>query len=154
MNPLLPALLVLAAAAAPKPDVEAERAAIRAADIEMSDATVARNVDAFLAHLSEDVSFLPENGPTAAGKAAVRELWAAFFAPSGPTLSWQPTRAEVSQSGDLGVSTGAYELKARDPEGKPVTRRGRYLTVWRKHKEGSWRVVFDSGCSCAPPPGP
>lgn len=153
MSLLVTSLLALLAAPAAKPDLEAARAAIRAADIAMSDATVARSVQGFLSHLSEDVSFLPENAPTATGKAAVRELWADLFGPSGPTLSWSPAKVEVSASGELGFSTGTYEVKARDGEGRPVTRTGRYFTVWRKQKDGSWKVVFDSGCS-SPPAAP
>jgi ketosteroid isomerase-like protein len=29
--------------------------------------------------------------------------------------------------------------------GGQTTRRGQYLTVWRKQADGAWKVVYDSG---------
>jgi len=51
---------------------------------------------------------------------------------------------EASRSGDLAVSTGTYELTYNDPAGKLVTERGKYLEVWRKQADGTWRMVVES----------
>jgi len=57
-------------------------------------------------------------------------------------LTWQPQKAEVSESCDLGYTYGDYELYdfARNE-----IRYGNYFTVWRKEKDGTWRWVLDGG---------
>ena len=45
--------------------------------------------------------------------------------------------------GDLGYSIGTLEVTVNDAEGNPVTRGGKYTTVWRKQKDGQWKVVSD-----------
>lgn len=49
--------------------------------------------------------------------------------------------ADVSSSGDLGYSVGTFELTLNDSEGNPVTRKGKYTTVWQKQTDGQWKVV-------------
>jgi len=60
-------------------------------------------------------------------------------------LTWQPVKIDVAQSGDLAYSVGNWQLKGKDPSGNEVTRTGKYITVWRKQKDGSWKVVADTG---------
>jgi len=50
----------------------------------------------------------------------------------------------VSQAGDLGYSIGTLEFTVDDTEGNPVTRNGKYTTVWRKQEDGQWKVVSDT----------
>ncbi len=51
--------------------------------------------------------------------------------------TWEPTFADVSQSGDLGYSYGTYELTKADQ-----VERGNYYRIW-KRQDGSWKVVTD-----------
>jgi ketosteroid isomerase-like protein len=62
---------------------------------------------------------------------------------------------EVARSGDLGYSQGTYDLTFNDPSGKPMTDRGKYLEVWKKQADGSWKCAvdtFNSDLPAAPPP--
>ncbi|HAK55824.1 MAG: DUF4440 domain-containing protein [Vicinamibacterales bacterium] len=59
----------------------------------------------------------------------------------GITLEWAPTRAELSQAGDLGLTVGVW--RRTDAEGGRTF--GRYVTLWQRTIEGSWRVVADIG---------
>ena len=54
-------------------------------------------------------------------------------------LSWRPTSVGVARSGDLGYTSGVYESAS----GGAVTDDGKYLTIWKKEADGSWRVLFD-----------
>jgi ketosteroid isomerase-like protein len=72
--------------------------------------------------------------------------------PEGTTLSWTPIKAEMAASGDLGYTYGNYVYVMKDKEGKLVTRRGKYASIWKKQKDGSWKVVVDMGNS-SPDPG-
>jgi ketosteroid isomerase-like protein len=67
-------------------------------------------------------------------------------------LTWQPTRADVSRSGDLGYTVGSFERKSSDPQGNPAVRRGKYVTIWKKQADGNWKVVVDIGNLDQPPP--
>jgi ketosteroid isomerase-like protein len=137
---------------AKKPDLEAENAAIRAADVELDKVTAAKDKAKFLALLAPDVVTFPDK--PAIGSDTMAQGWSKFFEPGdGPTLRWQPDVAEVFPSGDLGYTTGHWEFKGKDKEGKPRVGHGHYLTVWRKGQDGKWRMAVDIGTGPEPEPG-
>lgn len=58
---------------------------------------------------------------------------------------------DVMVSGDLAVETGTYtETRAPKSGGKATVARGRYLTVWQKQSDGTWKVVRDVDTSAEP----
>ncbi|MFN8296498.1 MAG: hypothetical protein U0T69_09905 [Chitinophagales bacterium] len=59
------------------------------------------------------------------------------------TLSWYPTKAEVSKSKDLGFTFGNWILTKVNGDKKY----GVYYTVWKKQKDNSWKFIFDGGNS-------
>lgn len=132
---LRPASLEAAAPTALDSLVAAERAFVRT--------SVEQGVrDAFLAYLAEDgVIFSPlaTNG---------RQVWESR-APLAATLVWEPVFAEVSAAGDLGYTTGPWELRPNDPQ-RP-TGYGHYVSVWQKQADGAWRVAVDIGIAHARP---
>ncbi len=77
-----------------------------------------------------------------------QEPWAA-----GTTLTWTPIHAEMSASNDMGFTYGNYVFVALDKEGKAVTNYGKYTSIWRKQKDGTWKVVVDMGNSSPTPAG-
>ena len=60
-------------------------------------------------------------------------------------LEWEPEHSEVSKGGTLGYTWGRWTRHLKDKEGKPVNITGTYMTVWEKQKDGSWKIVFDTG---------
>jgi ketosteroid isomerase-like protein len=123
-------------------------AAMMQADRDFDRAAAERNMDRFLSFVAENAAFDSAEGR---GRDAVRKAWASLFAPNGPTLRWTPTRAESLVAGDVGYTIGTWERHTKDDRGADVVRRGQYLTVWRKQKDGAWRAEFDTG-STAPSP--
>jgi ketosteroid isomerase-like protein len=75
------------------------------------------------------------------------EAEASFAAEAGDTssLTWEPSFADASLSGDLGYSWGIWVVKGSGPDGKPLQRRGIYMTAWRRQADGKWKFVFDGG---------
>jgi ketosteroid isomerase-like protein len=70
-----------------------------------------------------------------------------------PLLTWQPIFASISRDGELGYTTGPWELKkARDSE--QAQGFGQYVTVWRKENDRSWKVVVDVGVEHSQPKEP
>lgn len=102
--------------------------------------------EAFLAYLADDaVVFRPKPAP---GKKAYQDA----AADSPLLLTWEPAYAEVSTAGDLGYTTGPYELRDKTNPGQPL-RYGHYVSVWERQGNWQWKVVFDGGVS-HPGPGP
>lgn len=99
---------------------------------------------AFLDYLAEDsVVLVP-------GPLPGRSTWEGR--PVRPSLlAWFPVVADVSLAGDLGYTTGPYELR---PKGKDDTNvlHGFYTSFWRKQADGSYKVLLDGGISCPAPP--
>jgi ketosteroid isomerase-like protein len=122
--------------------------AMMKADRDFNQAVVDRDMDRFLSFISENGVFDSADGP---GREAVKKAWAPFFVPDGPAITWAPTKAESLVAGDVGYTVGTWLRGGKDAQGKKITGRvGQYLTVWRKEKDGVWRVTFDTG-STAPP---
>ena len=48
-------------------------------------------------------------------------------------------------SGDLGYTWGTYEFHSKDKSGSPTTDYGKYTSIWKLQKDGSWKVVLDMG---------
>jgi ketosteroid isomerase-like protein len=79
----------------------------------------------------------------AVGRAAAKKVWAAYFADPSFTISWKTVHAGMSKSGDLGFTTGTYEDSYKAPDGKVVTEKGKYVCIWKKQKDGSWKAIHD-----------
>ncbi len=74
--------------------------------------------------------------------------------PSATKLSWYPTFALLSSSGDFGVDTGPWRADWTQ-DGKKQSSHGDWLTVWHKSKkEGRWLILFDGGVDHAMPVKP
>ena len=142
---LAPAVALAADGAIESALVEREKAFARA--------VASRDMDRFLDFWVDDGAVFPPGAPIANGKVAIRAEWGALLSDQDASLAWTPARAEVARSGDLGYTWGTYVL-TRTRDGKETTRRtGKYLTIWRRGADGTWRVAADIG-SPDPPPEP
>jgi ketosteroid isomerase-like protein len=78
------------------------------------------------------------------------EAWAQVNPAPTALLTWWPVYADVSRAGDLGWTTGPYELREKPSDEKPAGT-GHFFTVWRRQPDGSFKFVLDLG---APHPAP
>ena len=62
----------------------------------------------------------------------------------GISLTWKPLFAAMSRSADLGYTTGPAEWRKEKEDAKPFGY-GQFLSIWRKQKDGSWKVALDVG---------
>ena len=118
--------------------------ALMRADLDFAKDTAAKRIDGWVAWFAEEGMQLTPEG-NIKGRAAIREYMGPAFARPDWSLAWKPTFAEISRSGDLGYTTGTYESRGKDAQGKPTLRTGRYVTIWKKQADGSWKVVLDTG---------
>ncbi|HZE58115.1 MAG TPA: nuclear transport factor 2 family protein [Chthoniobacterales bacterium] len=63
---------------------------------------------------------------------------------TGLDLVWEPTFAAISRSGDFGYDTGPSKWRANKLE-KTFTGFGHFVSIWKKQKDGSWKVALDCG---------
>jgi ketosteroid isomerase-like protein len=80
-----------------------------------------------------------------------KKFWSKQTEP--PILTWQPIFAAISRSGDLGYTTGPWELRKAKDDPKPEAF-GHYNTLWRKNADGVWKVVVDVGVDHPQPTEP
>ncbi|HXG01611.1 MAG TPA: DUF4440 domain-containing protein [Bacteroidota bacterium] len=59
-------------------------------------------------------------------------------------LSWHPTLVRIASSGDLGCTSGPWEYTPDAHLDQPP-RYGHYVTMWRKKRDGSWKVITAIG---------
>lgn len=115
---------------------------VRATEQAFAATMEARDHAAFARHLAEEAVFF-DSEKAIRGKAAIAAAWKGFFEGPNPPFSWRPESVEVLDSGTLAHSSGPIF----DPKGKRV---GTFNSVWRREADGTWRIVFDKGCSaCA-----
>src|SRR5438045_2054175 len=100
---------------------------------------------AFLAFLADDaVMFRP--GPVN-GKGAWQKR-----AETGLDLIWEPTFAAIARSADFGYTTGPAKWKANKKDEKFLGY-GQFVSIWKKQKDGSWKVALDCGIENPEPSG-
>jgi hypothetical protein len=61
-------------------------------------------------------------------------------------LNWWPVAAAIAESGDLGCTVGEATIASLNHYSK-------YLTIWRRQPDRSWKFVADGG-NVRPPPVP
>ena len=129
----------------PTPDTRAaDEDAIRQADIAWSQTAQRRDLESLVSYYTNDVVVLPPNAPAVIGKQAARELNRSMLAMPGYSVKWQPEHVEVARSGDIGYARGTYVLSLTGPTGEPVTDRGKYVEIWKKQPDGSWKVAVEA----------
>jgi len=122
----------------------ADEAALRKLDDEWSKAAgSSRDVEKTVSYYSDDALVMPPNIPTLTGKEPIRALWKSMLGSPSFSGGWQATKVEVARSGDMAYVSGNYEFKETDAGGKPITDKGKYLEIWKKQADGSWKCVAD-----------
>lgn len=106
---------------------------------------LARGGAAFAEWFAEDGVALGNGAAPLVGKVAIAK--SANWDPKAYQLTWTPTDAQMGPSGDMGYTWGHFEGHSKDANGNPVTITGRYITIWRKQPDGSWKVVLDAGAN-------
>ncbi|MFL6299142.1 MAG: YybH family protein [Terriglobales bacterium] len=123
---------------------ERDRQAIAKTEAEFQKARVDRGLEGWLSFFADDTADFTRGKPFSFTKDEMRKRLEKDFDPADQ-LTWKAARIEVARSGDLAYSLGTWHLKGKNPKGEEVEQTGKYLTVWKKQKDGSWKVVADTG---------
>ncbi len=140
-------VVLVAAGCGSSVNVEQERNNLLAADREWSQTT--KDIDKWVSYFAPDGSSYVQGRPVATGPEAIRKEYATASAMPGFALTWTATKADLGASGDIGYTQGTYEVTVNG-----ATEKGRYVTVWKKQSDGTWKIAQDIGNSEAPPAMP
>jgi ketosteroid isomerase-like protein len=97
---------------------------------------------AFASWFADDAMTLSNKQAAVIGKGKIAAD--ANWDPKQYQLTWTPQGGQMSPAGDMGFTWGHYEGTSKDHNGNPVTTTGRYMTIWKKLPDGSWKVALDS----------
>jgi uncharacterized protein (TIGR02246 family) len=141
--------------AAPPDTRAADEATIRAASSDWSKAAQAKDLTKAVSFYADDAMQFPDNGPLVQGIDNIRAGWQKMLALPGPGLTFATTGVTVARSGDLAYEYGTYDFATQNKQGKVTDEKGKYVTVWKKQPDSSWKVVADidnPDAAPAPPP--
>jgi ketosteroid isomerase-like protein len=98
----------------------------------------------YMSYYAEDAVEVPNGEPIITGKVNIAKTMG-FLDDKNNHLTWSPMGADISSAGDLGYTYGTYEFSAIGKDGKSVVEHGKYTSIWKKQKDGGWKVVLDMG---------
>lgn len=117
---------------------------LRVADEDFSRAATSLGPGAaFGRFAAQDAQMFSPTGEFITGPTAIT----GSFGPAteGTSLVWHPVEGEASKAGDLGFTVGNAVFTGVREDAAPVVRYSKYLTVWKRQRDGTWRFVVDGG---------
>jgi ketosteroid isomerase-like protein len=133
------------------PSRERERADLLEADRKFDSVTAQTGLEGWVASFGDSGRQVDRYGDFVLGRAAIRDHMRGLLSDSSRSLRWAPDLAEVSSDGTLGYTWGRWTLTVRDSLGAHHAGQGRYLTVWRKQRDGGWLAEADIGTETEEP---
>jgi ketosteroid isomerase-like protein len=120
---------------------------LRKMEAEFMQAAAERGSAGYMSYYAEDAVELPNGEAPIQGKGEIAKMMS-FLDNKDSRLTWTPIGADVS--GDIGYTYGTYEFHGKDKDGVSIVDYGKYTSIWKRQKDGSWKVVLDMGNGNAP----
>lgn len=129
----------------PPPDThDADVKAIKDVETAWVQAFATKDADKVATVYSEDASVFMTDSPIITGIPAIKAALKPIVADKNFAITFASDKVDVAKSGDLGYSQGAYTMTSTSPKTKKaVTEKGKYVTVFKKQADGSWKAVSD-----------
>ena len=153
MKPFLPILVVAflvvtIALPIPHPTVSASPKAtaemLKQLEADFMNAAAEKGSQGYMSYYADDSVEVPNGGAIIQGKAEIAKGMG-FLDDKNNRLLWMPVGADISASGDLGYTYGNYQFHSKNKDGKDTVEYGKYTSIWKQQKDGSWKVVLDMG---------
>lgn len=130
-------------------DVASVRKAIAAANAAFLSALQKGDATAATANYANDAIVMMPGEPAWKGHAAILKGLQAFL--NGMTVKDGATHTEdVMVNGNMAVETGTFEWTLGPKTGAAVKDKGKYLTVWKRQPDGTWKILRDINNSDLP----
>jgi len=125
-------------------DLESLKSELLQADKDWATAAQMGDIDKLTTYWADDaINFFP-GAPPAYGKESILALVKKNRSQPGFSLSWEPVKAIVASSGDLGYTYGSFQLAFNNTDSTTVNRSGNYVCIWKKDMGSSWKCVVES----------
>ena len=156
-------VLVATAACAPANGAGKPDSATAAADVQaigklrdqFAAAFKARDVAAVTALYTSDGFTQGNFQPTGSGAAGLAASYKGFFDQFSSVASVTLTPVKTEASGNIGFDIGTYSfVVTQPPKGDTAKYDGRYVVVFRKGTDGTWKAIADMDNVTAMPPMP
>ena len=129
-----------------QPDITLEKNLLLKTDQQFAQASLDFGADsAFYMFMAEDALMFPDAADVVDGREQI--FTRMKKSANNYVLSWQPQRAEVAKLADLGWTWGNYILTSQDENGVEQKSYGKYVNIWQKQIDESWKVIVDIGNS-------
>ena len=131
---------------APPPDTRAaDVQAVKDVEAAWVKDITTKDADKWASYFAEDACALYPGAGTLNGKAAIKTAIAPYFADPNFSITFETTRAMASKGGDMVYTQGTYTMTTTNPKTKkPITDKGKYLTIYTKQADGTWKAVADT----------
>jgi ketosteroid isomerase-like protein len=124
-------------------DTASIRKAIEDADAKWAANSQANNVSGIMTNYAPNAVVTYEGHPMAAGTDAIaRDLAQDTVGRHYTDVKYHTVN--LITDGNLAIEMGTAHTVRTVKSGKSVTNDGRYMTVWQKQADGSWKVVRDA----------
>lgn len=142
------ALFYCAPAQKEEMDIAQVRQTIEEANVKFGTIVQQGDAEALAALYTEDATALPPDGEMIQGRQAIEALWNGVFQMGMKEVVL--TTVDVFGTGDLAYEIGWADLKFQ-PEGQePISQKAKYVVVWKKSADGTWKLHVDIW-NAAPP---
>jgi len=117
---------------------------LRQLEADFMKAAAERGAEGYMSYYADDAVEIPNGADAIHGKGNIAKTMG-FLNDKNNQLTWIPVDAGISISGDLGWTSGTYEFRSKDKDGKIKVEHGKYTSIWKKQPDGNWKIVLDMG---------
>jgi uncharacterized protein (TIGR02246 family) len=138
-------VLALSTAACNKAaDTTADAQAIRDNEAAWVKDWQAKDVDKITSHYAPDASLLIADMPAMKGTDAIKSGIGNLLKDPHLSLVFSPSQVVIAKGGDVAYTQGVYTMTYTEPKtGMTLIERGKYVTVYKKQPDGSWKAAED-----------
>jgi ketosteroid isomerase-like protein len=129
-------------AGAPAPDAATVRRAIEASDSSFSAAALRGDSTGLASHYADDAVLMLANVPAARGHEAIARSFGALVS-TMKLSAFKLQTQDVTLAGEYAIETGAYQMTSQMKGAKPIQDIGKYIVVWKKQPDGSYKIFRD-----------
>jgi ketosteroid isomerase-like protein len=123
-------------------DAAAVKATIDAQCKASNEAALKGDASAAASIYDENAVVLAPNMPMMKGKTSIEKTMAGWFQSGTKMKEFTFATVSVEGTGDLAVQLGRY-FQTFDMGGKIIADTGKFVTVWKKQVDGSWKAMYD-----------
>jgi len=103
-----------------------------------------KDISKWSSFLAEDPYFSPADSPPLTSRAAILDYYQKLFSDPAFSLECEQLEVHVSRSGDMAWSRGVCNGTSTGADGNKVNGSSRWLKVWARQPDGSWRGQVNS----------